>query len=272
MLPRLAFGTQGWAYADWVGPMYDAGTRAGGYLRAYAREFGSVEVDSTFYGTPPPQRLMKWAAATSPTFTFALKVPRAITHDARLIGCAAAFDEFFAAARVLGERLDAVLLQLPPDFTAAEFGALRVVIPALPADVRIALEVRDPSWFEPAVFEPLHALLTERGVALAVSDGTFVSLDLMIAAFARPTAPFGYIRWLGRRDAVDRYAEVVIDRSDRVARWAAAIKAAAPRMQRVSGYVNNHYAGHSPATVRALYAALGVAHTRPERIEQATLF
>jgi hypothetical protein len=40
----------------------------------------------------------------------------------------------------------------------------------------------------------------------------------------------------------------------------------------VSGYVNNHYAGHSPAIVRAFYAELGIPHTEPPRIEQTSLF
>ena len=37
-------------------------------------------------------------------------------------------------------------------------------------------------------------------------------------------------------------------------------------------YVNNTYHGHSPATVRMLYDALGIPHRRPKRIEQPTLF
>ena len=36
-LPRLALGTQGWSYPDWVGPMYDAGTRPGDYLARVRR-------------------------------------------------------------------------------------------------------------------------------------------------------------------------------------------------------------------------------------------
>ena len=63
--------------------MYDAGTRPEGYLREYAEEFRSVEIDSTFYGTPPPERCRRWAAQVPDGFTFALKLPRDITHDRR---------------------------------------------------------------------------------------------------------------------------------------------------------------------------------------------
>ncbi|MBV9407323.1 MAG: DUF72 domain-containing protein, partial [Candidatus Eremiobacteraeota bacterium] len=57
-----------------MGPMYDAGTRPEGYLRDYAEEFASVEVDSTFYGTPQPERVLRWAAQVPDHFTFALKL------------------------------------------------------------------------------------------------------------------------------------------------------------------------------------------------------
>lgn len=252
--------------------MYDAGTRSEGYLRGYAREFGSVEVDSTFYGTPPPERVRKWAAQVPPDFTFALKLPREITHDRRLLASGELVDAFVASADELGEQLEAVLIQLAPDFAPAEFGALEEFVAALPAGPRWALEVRDPAWLEGDARARLRETLAAREVALAVTDGTFVPLETMLAELCEPTAPHAYVRWLGRRDAVQRFDAVLFDRHAQIGRWADAIRAAAPRLTRLSGYANNHYAGHSPATIRAVYAALGLPHERPARIEQASLF
>lgn len=270
--PALAFGTQGWSYGDWVGEMYDAATKPTAYLRSYAREFGTVEVDSTFYGTPPPERLQRWAASVPLGFTFALKLPREITHDRRLIGCERLLHEFFTSARVLGPQLEAVLVQLGPDFTPDDWGALEAFVPLLPPGPRIAVELRDGRWFEGRRREELLALLGAHGIALAVTDGTFVPLEAMLAAFAEPTAPFAYVRWLGQRDAVSRFDRVTIDRRSQIGRWAAAIGGAPPRIRRICGYANNHYMGHGPATVRALYAALHVAHERPPRVVQDALF
>lgn len=252
--------------------MYDAGTRPDGYLRAYAGEFGSVEIDSTFYGTPAPERLRRWASQVPATFTFALKLPREITHERRLLAPERALAEFVENAAVLGDRLEAILVQLAPDFGPAELGALEAFVAALPEGPRWALEVRDAAWLEGDVRLRLREALGARGAALAITDGTFVPLDVMLAELRAPTAPHAYLRWLGRRDAVQRFDRVVIDRRAGVARWAAAIGEAAPRLRRISGYVNNHYAGHSPAIVRDLYAALGIPHTRPARIEQTSLF
>jgi uncharacterized protein YecE (DUF72 family) len=252
--------------------MYDAGTRSEGYLRGYAREFGSVEVDSTFYGTPPPDRVRKWAAQVPPDFTFAFKLPREITHDRRLLASAELVDEFVASAEVLGDQLEGILIQLAPDFAPAELGALEEFVAALPAGPRWALEVRDPAWLEGDVRARLRETLAARQVALAVTDGTFVPLPTMLEELREPTAPHAYVRWLGRRDAVQRFDAVQFDRSAQITQWADAIRAAAPKLTSVSGYANNHYTGHSPAAIRDLYAALGIAHERPTRIEQTSLF
>jgi uncharacterized protein YecE (DUF72 family) len=242
--------------------MYDAGTRPDRYLRAYAREFATVEIDSTFYGTPPPERVRAWLAAVPPSFTFALKVPREITHDRRLIGCDALLADFIGAALGFGAQLEGVLLQLPPDFAPGEIDALLGILPRLREGIRWTVEVRDPAWFG----DPLPRLrdaLGVRNIALAVTDGTFVPLDVMLAQLAAPTATHAYLRWLGARDAVTRFDRVLFDRSAELRRWAEALRGAAPRLERASGYVNNHYAGHSPAVVRAFYAELGVPHAEP---------
>jgi len=80
MADAIRIGTQGWNYAQWVGPFYPAGTRAEDFLRLYGRAFGTVEVDSTFYAVPPGKVVMSWASKVPDDFRFALKLPRAITH------------------------------------------------------------------------------------------------------------------------------------------------------------------------------------------------
>lgn len=163
-------------------------------------------------------------------------------------------------------------MQLPPDFGPREWDALAAFVPLLPAGPRIAVELRDPAWFATARRAELERLLHGHGIALAVSDGTFVDLDVMLSAFATPTASFGYVRWLGRRDSVTRFNRVQIDRGARLERWAKAVRAAASRLERVCGYANNHYMGHGPATVRAMYRALGIEHVEPRRVVQTELF
>ncbi|HEY0382221.1 MAG TPA: DUF72 domain-containing protein [Candidatus Elarobacter sp.] len=252
--------------------MYDAGTRPERYLREYAEEFRSVEIDSTFYGTPPPERCRRWAAQVPDGFTFALKLSREITHDRRLLASRALVEEFVASALEFGEKLEAILIQTPPDFVPAEIDAVEQFMRELPAGPRWAFEVRDRDWFHGDARGRLRDALGTHGVALAVSDGTFVPLDTMLYEFRRPTASHAYVRWLGQRETFARFDEIAIDRGDRIAHWAEAIRDTAPQLTRLSGYANNQYAGHSPGTIRQVYGALGVAHERPVRIEQTSLF
>jgi len=252
--------------------MYDAGTRPEGYLREYADEFGSVEVDSTFYGTPQRERVRKWAAQVPAGFTFALKLPREITHERRLLGSRKLVEEFVASALEFEDKLEAILIQTAPDFVPAEIEAVETFVRELPAGPRWAFEVRDRDWFHGEPHQRLRDALGTHGVALAVSDGPFVPLETMLHELRRPTASHAYVRWLGTRESVPRFDELVIDRAAEIAQWAQAIVDVAPQLTRLAGYANNQYAGHSPGTIRMLYDALGIPHERPKRIEQTSLF
>ena len=73
--PRIHIGTQGWNYDAWVGPFYPINTRPVDFLAVYSRAFGSVEVDSTFYGVPAPATFQSWYDRTPHDFIFTLKLP-----------------------------------------------------------------------------------------------------------------------------------------------------------------------------------------------------
>jgi len=266
---RFALGTQGWSYADWVGTMYDAAARPESYLRAYAQEFATVEIDSTFYGTPSLERVRKWAASVPDGFTFSCKLPREITHERRLRDCDGLVRVFYDTMRVLGPKLGCVLVQFEASFGRSEEGALRAALAAFPRDVRTAFEFRDPAWY---ASDEIQQLLETHGHALAVADAPFVPRELLSRVLASTTLDFAYVRWIGNHDSLTRFDVTQIAREDEIAWWQRAIVEVSPRVKTVYGYVNNHYAGHSPATVRALFAALGVAHLRPTRIEQTSLF
>jgi uncharacterized protein YecE (DUF72 family) len=142
--PRVQVGCQGWNYDDWVTPpaaarpvFYPRGTRAEHMLDAYARAFDTVEVDSTFYAAPQDSTYDTWARRVPGGFSFALKLPQKITHEESLRGRSAAdaLEEFCRGARRLGEKLAAVLVQLPPQFEATRdnLRALSDFLPLLPA-------------------------------------------------------------------------------------------------------------------------------------------
>lgn len=269
MSDDVRIGTQGWNYDAWVGPFYPAGTRAADFLTVYARAFATVEVDSTFYAIPAARTVRGWAERTPPEFTFALKLPQEITHENRLRDSADIASLFFDRARELGPKLGPILMQLGPDFAPSELPALANFLPLIPRDVRVAVEFRQRGW----IHDGIIALLAEHNVAVAFVDARWIPRRTMMGLAERPTSDFAYVRWMGpNRDLVD-YSRVQMDRTRELESWAAVIKALARRVRTVYGYVNNHFAGHSPASARELQRLLHQRPVEPDQLgEQMSLF
>jgi uncharacterized protein YecE (DUF72 family) len=275
-------GCQGWNYADWVTPaggaravFYPRGTRADRMLEAYARAFDSVEVDSTFYAAPAETVLDGWARRTPEGFTFSLKLPQEITHEHALRGgrAAAALADFCARARRLGPKLAAVLVQLPPQFeaTAENARALAEFLPLLPADIRFAVELRDPFWFEEELLEPLAG---RRNISLALVEGPWVTRERQWRAAARvlDATGFAYVRWMGARD-LTRFDAVAREMDANLHRWSRAVERLAERRLTVFAYFSNFYEGHAPASANKLKRLLGQEVIEPDELEnQPSLF
>ena len=259
---RVLLGTQGWNYPDWVGPFYPAGTRPRDFLRLYARAFRTVEVDSTFYAIPSASTVKGWVERTPPGFVFSLKLPREITHERRLVGCAELLEEFVERARELGDRLGPLLVQLGPDFSPEERPALERFLDLLPTDLRFAVEFRQRGW----VTEQVHDLLADHRVAMTLADGRWTPRAWALSLARRPTADFVYLRWIGENPELSDYSTVRIDRDAEVAEWRDALLELVSRDLLVYGYFNNHFSGHSPATARALLRHLGETPLAPEEM------
>jgi uncharacterized protein YecE (DUF72 family) len=269
MAAPIRLGTQGWNYDAWVGPFYPEGTRAVDFLAVYSRAFDTVEVDSTFYAVPPSRTIRGWAERTPPGFVFSLKLPQEITHERRFRDVDTIANEFFDRARELGDKLGPVLIQLGADFHPGELPALAHFLPTLPKDIAFAIEFRDKGWIHDGVI----ALLGEHGVALALTDARWIPRKQMMTLAERPTADFAYIRWMGADREIVDYSRIQIDRTRELELWTGVISHLAAKGRTVYGYVNNHFAGHSPASVRELQRLLDLSPVDPEQLgEQMTLF
>jgi uncharacterized protein YecE (DUF72 family) len=171
LAPDVLIGTAGWSIPRAVAPCFpEAGTQ----LERYARRFSAVEINSSFHR---PHRLgtyERWAAAVPPEFRFAVKLPKSISHVARLVGAQDLLDAFAAQIAGLGDKLAVVLVQLPPSFAfeadlAGDFFiALRGCVKAM-----IACEPRHPSWFA----DEANACLDHHHVARVAADPVIVGGD-----------------------------------------------------------------------------------------------
>jgi uncharacterized protein YecE (DUF72 family) len=252
-MAEIRLGTQGWSYTDWVGVFYPPAAKPSGYLSFYSQVFDTVELDTTFYSTPRPALVRSWAANTPDGFLFTAKLPRIITHEKQLKDCERELDGFVSAMRLLGPKLGPLHIQLPPDFHAGGLPALQSFLRLLPSDVSFAIEFRHRSWLRDDVLN----LLRQHNVAWCAIDLYYMPRLLHI------TSDVVYIRWLGDRRQISRFDHIQINRSEQMARWAANLQEAAPGVRRILGFYNNHYAGHSPASVNQMKSLLGLPVVNP---------
>jgi len=107
----LLLGTSAFTAAGWESSFYPAGMKSRDCLSYYSRQFATVELDSTFYGTPSASTVTGWYEKTPPDFVFAAKVPQIVTHQKMLVDCEAESDEFIDRMGLLREKLGPLLLQ-----------------------------------------------------------------------------------------------------------------------------------------------------------------
>ena len=275
---RVQIGCQGWNYPDWVTRaasaehvFYPRGTRTGQMLEMYARALTTVEVDSTFYAVPPAATVEGWRERVPQGFTFSLKLPQLITHQLALRrGSEEVLEEFCERARLLGERLACLLVQLPPQFAATleNLEALRSFLRLLPRDLRFSFEFRESGWFEESVVE----LLGRAGASLAFVEGNWVRRERVWRLMKAGACDFAYVRWMGARD-ITRFDRVVRAQEANLRAWSEQLKALPTRVSQVFAYFSNFYEGYAPASANQLKQLLGQETFDPRRLEsQPTLF
>ncbi len=256
MSAQLHLGTSAFTASGWEGSFYPAGMQPRDFLTYYATKFDTVEVDSTFYRTPSASTVRGWYAKTPANFIFALKVPQEITHEKCLEGCDAECTEFLKAADLLQEKLGPILFQFGY-FNKSAFADLDAFLKRLlpfldklPNDRKFAVEIRNKNWLVPKFIDALRA----RHIALALIDQSWMPPPAeWFSRFDPITADFAYIRWLGDRKAIEEktktWDKIIVDRRSDLSEWARLCVPIVRRGVTIFAYANNHYAGHSPATV-----------------------
>lgn len=159
-----------WSFKGWVGNFYPKGTKPAEYLREYARRVTALEGNTTFYAVPSKQTIESWVESTPDSFRFCPKVPKAISHEGKLAENIDKALGFVDVMRQLGARLGPFFLQLPPRFSPNLLADLRTFLSAWSSDVRLAVEVRHPDWFDAPHDEALNGLLTEHDMARVTID------------------------------------------------------------------------------------------------------
>jgi uncharacterized protein YecE (DUF72 family) len=163
---QLCVGTSGFSYSSWRGRFYPKALKSKDMLGYYGQRLPTVEVNTTFYRTQPDDVITGWAASVPPTFRFAVKAHRRITHNRRMPNLEEAVRVLALEAAGFGERLGPVLFQFPP---TAPFDESRIprIAALLPSHWRVAFQFRHRSWHT----EEVGDLIERMGAALVHGDG-----------------------------------------------------------------------------------------------------
>ena len=234
MSDRIFVGTSGYNYPEWRGTFYPEKFSTNKMLAFYAERFPTVEINYTFYRMPTEKLLEGWAAGTPEHFTFTLKAPKRITHEAKLQRCEETVQSFCRIARTLGPKLGVLLFQLAPNFKK-DTGVLNSFLELLPDGTRAAFEFRHASWFEPEVFEALRA----RNTALCIADSEKLTTPV------EATADYAYFRL---RD--EGYQQADLEK------WAGIVKALPPQDAFV--YFKHEEQGLGPEFAKRFIDSLGL--------------
>lgn len=237
MTAQYYIGTSGWVYGHWRERFYPPHLAQALWLQFYARQFSTVELNSSFYRLPSERAFLHWGESTPPGFLFAIKASRFITHIRRLRNVEASLESFFARAKLLGDKLGPILYQLPPQMPRRD-AVLEDFLRLLPRGLPHVFEFRHPSWLEEDVF----AIMRRYGVGLCVFDMPDFPCPQAV------TADFAYFRFHGSTGLYSsNYSEAELDA------WAERIKRLASDLRAVYIYFNNDVEAH------AVYNALSLA-------------
>ncbi|WP_407543593.1 DUF72 domain-containing protein (plasmid) [Deinococcus radiomollis] len=185
--PSVYIGCAGWNVASGQRSLFGSGESV---LERYATRLNAVEINSSFYRPHRHSTYQRWADTVPDAFRFSVKLPKAITHVARLHECGHLLSTFLGEAGGLGHKLGCLLVQLPPSLVFAPvlahtfFQTLQQI-----TSVPVVCEPRHPSWFTPETNEVLGESRIGR-----------VAADPVVTGGAALPGGFGaaaYYRWHG---------------------------------------------------------------------------
>jgi len=257
-----------WAYKGWLGDFFPRGSAASDFLKLYAQRMTAVEVNATFYSTPKPETVCRWAAQTPETFQFCPKFPQVVTHSGPLQPHLQTAIDFMQLMQGLGLRLGPIFAQLPPSYSPQNFSDLASFLKDIHSDVPLALEVRHPQWFQSPHAEKLNELLTSLQIGRVLLDSRPIyqgSDDPQAQSQRRKpklplaptvTAPFTVIRYISH-PCWELNDSFLID-------WAQTLKQRLAQGTRTYFFVHCPVEAYSPRTAHAFQHLLQDQTAIPE--------
>ena len=179
-------GTSGWSYDHWSDVLYEPALPAAKRLSVYTAEFDTVELNASFYRWPSDATFDQWRNRLPAGFRMSVKASRGLTHARRLRFPEQWIERIAGGWQALGDRRAALLVQLHPAHQRDD-ARLDYFLGHLPTGIAVAVELRHPSWDDPAVY----TMLERYGASYVVMSGAGMPCVL------KATADLVYVRLHG---------------------------------------------------------------------------
>lgn len=245
---RAWVGCTGFSHQHWKdGVFYPPGLSSRRWLEHYSCEFETVELGSTFFRLPEPETFDEYANRTPTGFKFSLKGSKLITHIRGLTDSGVILDQFMRRAMLLGDKLGAVVWQMPAE-QKADLALLKRFIRELGSyrKVRHAFEFRHGSWLTDKMF----AAVRDAGMSVADSDRPPLAGSVPV--------DFRFL-YVHRHGPQGSYSD------EALAKEAEGIAKAVKAGRDVFFYFGNDLGGHAPADARRLIELLAAATPPPKK-------
>ena len=261
---RIKIGTSGFSYDDWRGHFYPPDIRKGDMLSYYARQFNTVEINSTFYSIPHPATFWQMCRKVPDGFEFVVKAPREITHERQ--GVEEARRRFLRAIQPAVEegKFGCILAQFPWSFRPDDEAVKYVEsLPEIFEGRPVVVEFRNADWVSEDTFD----LLRKLGLGFCCVDEP--RLKGLMPRVAVATSPIAYFRFHGRNaekwwrheQPWERYDYLYSE--DELKEWAPKIARVADQAEKTYVFFNNHYQGKAAINARMMAKLLDVPLPEP---------
>lgn len=248
---NIYIGTSGFYYDSWKNIFYPPYLNKSQWLEYYAKEFNTVEINSTFYNLPQIKTVERWSKIVNNGFIFCFKASKYITHTRHLSFRPETVEKFFLPIETVFNHnySQALVLFQIPQSLSIETENLHKLLTILPRNYKYAFEFRHISWFT----EEIYSLLRNYNAALVLSDSPKTENNYLWPRVDVDTSDFMYIRFHGprklygssyTRKELDAYGKLILEK--------------VKRGKDVYAYFNNDIDGYAVANAQMLKNVINI--------------
>jgi uncharacterized protein YecE (DUF72 family) len=196
---QILLGAPGWSVPKWKGVLYPRGTQSSDFGVYYSQQFATIEFNTTFYQIPKEDMIERWYQMTAPDFTFCPKMFAGISQQSHFAMGNSVLPDFLDRMTLFKEKLGMLYMQVPQSFSTKKTDALRRFIQNWRPGLPLAIELRNPTFFEYGQGESIAEDMAAAGVSWMITDVA----GRRDVSHPYITAPFMGIRFVGNMDESD---------------------------------------------------------------------